>query len=1186
MSINARTDLWPVVDAELPAVLRKHADHADAITAAVDDLKQQYAERIFAHGGEVLALCRSIDEHPLVAELPPAVKETLKGLRRKIGLVSWQKSPGFAAMTVPVMDPDGTLRAGNDDFDVIHPDTGEKMKPRDVLKTIMIDYLALAGQLGETQLMQLLLRMGILTKSDVPTASRILKAYLGTSARPTGIEQVDWIFRQSPDFLRDPAIHELVHRLLRQGVYEELRARSCDSRLMHTRTLNDLGRTARLVVERLCKKAKIDPSAHEALIARIEQEWWDIAALTPGDGMVDELEAEGEMHPFPSLRQRIALYEIRRQQHLYIGFEPGLGKTATALWAWHDLNQKRAAEKRTKTQLCYVVSPEALRELAKSVPDYFTDGHKPEVGVIDGEVSDNALEEALQKDVVFVSSKMLHVKRHGVALYERLKGHRHADTDEAFGMLVVDEAHQFKGDKTMTDVLDSLIRETPGLYDDGRVLFMSGTPATNDLSDIVVQLGMLENRRGGVKTNLRDTASLDPIALRNRLNRMLILDPPIPWQKKEHPWGYDLSPREHSLIRMIVQNDTLNAAEKRTLILRAIRTPDLTSGDGDMPCSLFDNQSTCLKEDLDTKPTVLIAEFMHVQGIFRGFDNKILEDEEVERIFFQKVSVTCQEWEREKGIPVRFHVIFGDTSKADRERAFADARESAANPTKSRTVILAFGSCVNLGKDLRCIKAMHTLQYPFNLPDLQQLLMRSFRAGHEDIILRAFFANGTLEEGIYDYARDKYHRVMSCLYGHGMSDEELKQLTENDADGMKNRRIQRMLQSPERHREKLEQYKHGRGSKYALNFARKHEHEFRDELKNADGMGHMDHQRCIAGLVQALEEKGVIAPGAYLHTQGQGAFLQRMLSRQSPNDARSIVSIETMQSHADEGKALLQNGERAKARTIVGTPADIGRNLRNGTLQKDSMDAVILEGVQTLKGSNKEGVFSQRAKAIIQAARTLKEGGTLVLPLSRNSCTKQEFENLQRFVSACGIDILRGWTGEATSTDNHGDAPSRMFVLTGTKTSDPSLKAAKNALNAEPLTLTHKHNWGEGSRERGLLEGERRRRKAPFPIVHRAFKVGTHAFEVNANGGNYLAQRQHLDALEIATAAVRDIVEKPAALWTAEGKIDPAIRTQLKAAGIEFLPNMTSRKDRPAFVLRKYPDHLVYPFDQQWKAAE
>lgn len=1184
MPINVATDLWPMVEAELPRLRAKHAADAETIDALATALREQYGERVFQDLREVLKTCASIEEHPFMEDLSDETKKSIANIRRALVKACLDSNPRFTTLGVGQMDPDHQLRDDNEEFGTF--DATGKNAPREALKETMGDYLALAGQLGEAQLMQVLLRLGIITQSDVPTASRILKSYLGVTTFSGGkAAATDWIFTQTPEFLRDPSVHELVHRLLRQAVYETMRERGCDTRMMHKRTLNDLGRIARATVERLCKQAKVDPAAHEGLIARMEQEWWDIANLEPGEGMVTELEAEGDMHPFPSLRQRIALSEIRRQQHLYVGFEPGLGKTAVAMWSWHDLNQQRAKEKKPKTQQCYVVSPEALDDLSTTTLGYFTEGNKPTVGVIRGGVSDKTLEEALQKDIVFVSSKMLHIERNGIALYERLRSHKHAETGEPFGMLTVDEAHQFKGDKTMTDVLDALISKTPKLHKEGRVLFMSGTPATNDLSDIVVQLGLLENKRGGQKTNMRDTQALDPIDLRNRLNRVLIVDPPISWQAKIESCGYDLSVREQQLVRMIVQNESLNPAQKRDLILRAIRTPDLTSGDGDMPCSLFEWQSTFLKEDLKTKPTVLIAEFMQAQGVLRDFDNRTLEDDEVERLFFLKIQRTCQEWEAEHGIPVRFHVIHGRVSLADREKAFADSRESAANMESSRTVIVTFSSCVNLGKDLRSVKKMHTLQYPFNMPELQQLLMRSLRAGHENISLRAFYANDTVEEGILDYSRDKYRRVMSCLYGGSMSDAELKALTENDADGMKSKRIQRMLMSPERQREKREQHQHGRGSKYMLNFARKHEYDFREELKNADGMGHMDHQRFIAGLVGALETKGIMKPGTYLHTHGQGAFLQRMLSREAPNPDRTVTSIETLQSHADEGAALLKNGERAKAKTIVGTLSDVGRNLRLGTLEAESMDAVILDGIAAMKGASREGTVTQRVRAIVQSIRTLKEGGTLVVPLSRNACTKEEFERLQRFLGSCGVEIIRSWTGEATSTDNDADAPFRMFTIVGKKTQNPSAVTVKAALAEAPLTLTHRHHWGDTT-ERARLDGERRRRMAPAAIVHRHFKIGTHAIETNAYGGDYLMQREHLAALKDAAAAVRSIIDTPKALWTDGNKIDVAIRAKLRDAGVEFLPSLTPRKDRPAFVLKKYPDHLFYPFDQQWKAAE
>ncbi len=1184
MPINVATDVWPIVEGELSKLLRKHEKHADAIDDVILHLQSMYGNRVLDGYEDMLDLCPLLREDDLVRSLPIEVQEDLQRIRQRIASRFAGQQPQLEQLGVKDIDPNAHIRNDLLQADI---EQSEKdlivRKPRKALDHIVQDYLDLAAQLGETQFMQVLLRMGILEKSDIKPISKILRSYLGKSkGGGGGFGGPAWIFKQHPDILRDPDVHTLVHRLLRQAIYTELRTRGCDEMSRHTITNRSAGQIARNTLLSLCRQAVVDPKRHEGLISLQEQQFSEITELSPGPHMVDSITYNNVTHPFPSLRQKIAIAEIEKLQHLYVGFEPGLGKTAIALWLWKRVNDQRKTENLPPVQMCYIAPSKVVRELAQTVHNYFTEGNTPSVGVISGGIPKNKRELAMHQDILFVSSSiLLSQKKNDDPIYTKLMKHRHGTTDQPFGILMVDEAHEFKGDKTMTDMLEQLVSGIPKLRSDGHIVFMSGTPATNDLSDIIVQMGVLEDTREGKVTRNADVAQLDPIVLRNRLERVLILDPPIPWQHKVEPWPYRLSSEEELLVRSIVEDETLHFSQKKHLVLRAIRTPDLASGNPDIPCSLYEWLETSLDGDLKKYPTILIAEHIHAQGVLRGFDGGT-EDHEVEQLLFIKIEDVCSRWSKQNGIPVHFHTIHSEISFRDREQAFAHARESALNPQASRTVIMPHASCVDLGMDLRCIKAMYSLQYPHNMPRLQQLLMRSLRAGHEDIFMRVFFAIETLEEGMYDYAKDKYARIMGCLYERNTSDKELKWLSEQDDSGLKSKKIRNMLTSPERHLEKREQYLHGRGKNFLQTFWSKHLKEFRDDVANEDIRGAADRNRCIAALVAELEKRKMIQPGIYIHTHSQGLTLQRMLDRIQPNKNRHIVSMDALQEMLDIGRVTLDSEERNKIQTAVGTPLDLGRMLRDpqSPVQPGRSDAVILEGLECMHAGKTRKKFNQRTRTIINAVRSLKEGGTFIVPLSRTTCTQEEFSYFCSLLECFGLKLRPTWSGEVQSQENNGDTPFRMFIAVAQKVSNPPVESLPGVLDATALKFTHKHHWGE-TRERTRIEKERRYRKLPYALIHQQFSVGTHTFGTSLSMPEQAKQQVHLAALQQAVAFIRSLASNPE-----QFKIQSKeIRDQLRANGIEFLRNLSPTKHRLAFRLRKYPHHF-YPYDPQWNTEK
>ena len=1204
MTLTIREHVMPLIEEEAQQLLRLRPRQAEIIRLAMEDFRTLYAERVFEDIPQLLTFCAEVDQMPSVRDLPPDLVEPVRDCRRRIVATVAREYVRQRRLTMNDIDPDREMRRRTR-----RRNQDRRERNAEELRGALEDYISLAAQVGEHEVLQVLISAGVISEDEIPRAVRILRSYLGRSARQpgTGGDDID-ILGHDEEILERQTVRRVMQRMIRKRIYDVFLAQGGDTLEDHERLRRGVGGEAEGVMRNMAQRANVPFSRHQDLFNERRTFFEQAANLPLLPCFVRTIQHQGRLHPLGSWRQRINVTEALRQRHVYPAPEPGGGKTFIPLWLFELINEQRRMNNQPRGKMLYVSPKMVLDDLPNRVrpntvqgpPNhcYYVPGLEPTVGVVQGGMTIEQMNAALANEVVFWPYSMLHATRDDESLYERIISYRDPQTGVPFTQVVFDEAQLLKGNGEWNRIGWEIVHRTEGLYDQGNVMFMSGTPATNHLGDLRNVAEILEPRTEGQENvrgrrNRNGERSLHPAVMRNMLERVIILDDPEEWERFVTVCDYDLYDEEYQFLRTIINDETMHAKQKIDACLLAIRCPQLMSNTPNMRSGLFDYMTIQLNDDLTQKNTVLVGEFMRSQAVLRERDQQSndngdsLEEDEEGLYFYARLQEYCERWSSEHGnIPVHLHVIHGNTSERDRQTAFAQAAESDSSGT-SKTVIFAYSSCLDLGKDLRYIRRMISLEWPYNSPQAQQLLKRSLRAGNTDIHMTVFYARRTIEEGIFHYAQDKYRDVRACLYGQGgITDAEIRRLSQQEGnDEAPDIRILSQLDSPEQREERIQRWLQNRGMRGYRDFWMRHRDAFRQRLETADASGTGDRTRYTASLVAALEQAGVIEGNNYLHAHSKGLSLDRMLHRVAPREERNILNIDAVEYMLEEGRAAYRReGNRGEPRVVAGSIAEIGKLVADRVITRHSIDAVVLDELdyaRSILPPEGEARMSQRARAIRGALHALRDGGTMVINIPRDGCTQEEFERFcTQTLPAFGCTVVRQWTGEGRSTDNEGDAPFRIFTVVARKTARRTKDEVIGALSNDSLQFTHSGRWGE-TREATRLQNEKRKRKLPS-LIHTKFQLGRNILDSDLASPQRAQQIVHLRALEEAAQVVRSY----AANTRDFAALSAEQRAEIAEWGVQFLPQLSTTARRPAFRLAAFPDRIFFPYDRQWEAPE
>src|SRR3989344_1071021 len=1144
MNLSIRDHVMSFVEEEAQQLIRQRPRQAEIIRLAVEDFRILYLERVFEDIPQLLHFCTEVDQMPSMRELPPELVEPVLACRKRIVATVAREYVRRRGLTMNDIDPDREMRRRTR-----RRRQNRRERNAAELREALEDYISLAAQAGEHEVLQVLIAAGVISEDEIPRAVRILRSYLGRSARSSpsgGNDDID-ILNHDTEILERQTIRRVMQRMIRKRIYDVFLAQGGDTLEHHERVKKNSGNEAEGVMREMARRANVPFSRHQDLFNERKTFFEQAANLPLLPCFVRTIQHQGKLHPLGSWRQRINVAEALRQRHIYPAPEPGGGKTFIPLWLFELINEQRRMNNQPRGKMLYVSPKMVLDDLPNRVrpgvvqgpPNhcYYVPGEEPPTGVVEGGMTCEKIDTELSNDVVFWPYSMLHARRENENLYRRIINHRDPQTGVPFTLVVFDEAQLLKGNGAWHRIAWEIVHQTPNLYDQGNVMFMSGTPATNHLGDLRNVAEILEPRTEGQEStrgNRRRNGqnSLHPAVMRNMLERVIILDDPEEWERFVTVCDYDLYDEEYQFLRTIINDETMHAKQKIDACLLAIRCPQLMSNNPNMRSGLFDYMTIQLHDDLSQKNTVLVGEFMRSQAVLRERDRRQedngddLESDEEGLYFCSRLQEYCERWSREhNNIPVHLLTIHGKTSERDRQAAFAQAAESEGTGT-SKTVIFAHSSCLDLGKDLRYIRRMISLEWPYNSPQAQQLLKRSLRAGNTDIHMTVFYARQTIEEGIFHYAQDKYRDVRACLYGQGgITDAEIRRLSDQDGNSdTPDVRILSQLDSPEQMEERIQRWLQNRGMRGYRDFWSRHKDAFRQRLKTVDSSGTGDRTRYTASLISALEQADVLEGSNYLHVHSKGLSLDRMLRRIAPNTQRSILNMDADEYMLEEGRAAYRKeGNRDEPRIVTGSIADVGNLVADRVIRKNSMDAVVLDELDYARANIPpagEVQMSQRARSIRGALHALRDEGTLIINIPRDACTQEEFERFcDQTLPAFGCTVRRQWTGIGRSTDNEGDSPFRIFTVVAQKSGKRTKSEVIDNLSNDSLQFTHVSRWEE-NRETSRLKNEKKRKKFPS-LIHTQFSLGRNTLNCNTGLPERAQQIVHLRALEEATQVVR-----------------------------------------------------------------
>ncbi len=1163
-----------------------------------------------------IELCSRVEEmlseHPISEELTTEIKKSRRIIFDELlrhGMEHGSLSGNSSLRPQQIWTPGGTTRG--------REQNRTPREYRDIIERQNFDIIRLATWLGVDAAADVLCALGQIGMDERSRVTSFISAYLGECSQPLPID-LPRLLTYPPLVLEVPSVRSVANRMLLQDVYETLMEQGADDFGSHqyVRVRQNAASIALQRMQQIATEAKItDSSIHAGLFVETSSFFQRACNQNHPQNLVTSLQEQGRDCPFPSLRQLIAVQLLKERRKLYVGFEPGKGKTPIP---FHLFEQLRDEGKNPR--MLYLGPPSVIQELPNrirpgSAPQptrdcYYEDpNNAPTVGIVSSNLDNTELINVIgSSNVTFVPYSMLHSRRdfNGGNNNESEQEMRliHLLTAQNWDILVIDEAHNIDGNGEWTHLVDQLLHGENGLGTritrEGYVIALSGTPVMNTIADPVMIHDVFlspTDRRRRYREDVRDTQGrntqvergLNPIRVRQALNEtLLVLDKPEKWLDNVDMLDYGLSDRELQFITAICSNPTLHAKEKIDACMQFILCPRLVSGDDSMPESLWDWVSMQLDHDLREKNSILIAESMRAQGVLRERDNANDEDR-IEHHFFEKIRAFCSEWSQRHNIEVRFHTVHGDIDLDDRQIAYADAA-TAKNDGSIKNVIFAWSGCLNTGIRL-ALDRIISLEWPYNSPDLQQLLKRALREGDTDVRLTACYATGTVQQGVYEQAMDKFRDGMEGVYGAGVTDEHLRShIREHEKDDLgadSEAELMRVLKraSPSQQRYEIERWLHGRGTNGVFQFWDRHRDLFTKSYEESDNLGTGDMQRFIAALVAGIIDRNGQSGFSIVDIGSSGLTLERELRRSGHNDKAVVLSTDIHASIIERGRTVLfrDNPTIPVSSGMIANPGELLRLARNGNIPGAPFDIAVLRNLEQCNHMQTAGTLHERARALLGAIRTVQTGGRIIIPISRTSCTNEEFQFFtQHTLPLFGCIAIDGWNGPVRSEDNADDTPFRGFCVVAEKYEDIDEQALRSQLRAEDLSFTHHARWTD-SAEKTRIKTDMRSSRLPYPLRHSVFKLGNRTF----TGSNILtearsSQETHLQILTNSVQIIRGMAST-AKEWNT---LPVSEKIKIANAGIVYSPELSITVKRPTFYLREYPGHLFFPFDQQWKGIE
>jgi len=895
------------------------------------------------------------------------------------------------------------------------------------LKEMIKTYRSLIEKLGPEVVFQFILslqdpknpRIKIV---DFARFKKIIPEFLGAVHKVPG-HYTDLI-EFPPAMLDNPEIEETLMLHLRNAIYMEL-----------VKEDNKLGSSGESYTVRLSLlKKKIETILRGKLDLKVEGQrrlydkafayFTEVLSYPALPNMEKFIEDQTGKHYLPSLRQRIAVKEIKDKKRMLVGFFMGQGKTATAFLAKEHVGAKK---------MLYVCPTNIRREIEKEIAKYYKPGHRPSIGLIEGGMEDRekAITKALEQDVVVVPYSMLIDD-----IVEKLN-------QTPFDFVVVDEVQEVRNeDGRNTDAVHKLVNGIPNLYENGHIVLLSGDPTPNSPEDIVPQLRILDRDKYGDIANIRQAVKkTSPLEVRNPILRhILILEQEENWAKHVDTRSYALGQEEMELYNDVLFDMSLSPTVKLQRLHAIVLNPSLYRP-YEVDSALFETTVDQIEEYLGEAPVVVVAENMLAQGTTR--EHETLSGAN----FAEKLKVYFKD-------KADVHVIDGETTQGNRDaimRQVKAAEENAKNSNTGRKVIVfAMSGTMRQGtNEFATVHRAILMEPTFNRADTVQFVKRFARRGNADVKVAVLMAEDTVHIGVDLHAQNKYALTGQLKYGGTLTENDLDFLNGDALDETIEIRGDRIsygteifekLASSGEKLHRLNGYLHGRGARRYGDFVDQCGEYYaqlfmREPEKSYAG----NNARFVGSVIKTLERKGLVKGPIYADL-GCGPLTLENTFAQSDNKNRVIYNVDLNGNLMHKGRQKLKrkNVTVESSRLSCGSITDLSDY---GSGMFDLVNCALALEYTRLETRTKDVSRDERVKTLLEANRVLREGGIYTLTIGEESCAPEEFTRFcQALRNNFGFEIIEEFTGTAEAVKSPEDPGFKVNVIVAKKIGEPNLE--------------------------------------------------------------------------------------------------------------------------------------------------
>lgn len=778
-------------------------------------------------------------------------------------------------------------------------------------------------------------------------------------------------------------------------------------------------------------------------------------------GLVEKLNDPvlGEVD-FPSLYQYEGVQFLLDNKRVLIADEMGTGKTAQALAAKIELENRLGRKVRT---LVVAPSPE-VRGLweTRTKSEYLTPERARKVDVLnvsldDIDLSDDSYKQKIDKSdfvvvdyhalsfndnptmIGLVKSKEAHEDYHGFSFNDIATNHNRQRTlkkwllESGFEYVILDEAHNIKNFAS-----SSRHGNTKEISDKAEYLaLLSGTCAPNHIRDFYSLIALLKPKRTVEIDGKKKTvgySSAAKVAIEHSRNpavigavlRSLSLDRRMEsimrhlTNVEDKPYYIEMGAAQRRAYESVLEDDTLLGLQKVQMLKKALLNPalvDSSYGDEDGRCK-FEALNDIIKNLPKDEKIVVYSPDLR-RGIF-----DVLQTEYASQ-----------------------GVLILDGDPARKKQRGATIKKFQTDP-KCR--VLLMNDVAGEGICLTAANNLIFLDEPFSPGERKQVIGRLCRPGQKKKVkIRTLHVKDTIDDGIREYV-DKKNLAIEYVYKGIPLEGELKKIFSN-------------IQSIDNWLELRTNYLYTPAQMTSRLIRQLVEQPESEVLKKLAKEGNGDRQGFGAHLAESLAkswdgsvlENSAAVYGKIAKGLSKVQPLERMVDIASGFGGLSRALGKTGIVNVDADKFNFSTDKANEKNTNL-----VGRMTKLPVEDKEFDLALCSMGLDILPSTKHE---PGRANALVEANRVLKVGGKYVVVLSGPDMKGHE-SDFTGAVREAGFAPIPELTGFVRANDK--EINTFLYVLTATKEKDVSADSSKLEQMSEKLQL----NSAQRAKDKGAAQ--------------------------------------------------------------------------------------------------------------------